>query len=147
MGTKVCANSSPARCAIYSRDTAIRICSVPRLKMQKWVCQNLIMGQSYGPRRIFLPAITCLDFHKYGHILSKTLRSGLTLRLGRQAHGSTALALWHYVRCPWDFLGLVNTSRKSLVRNNERYLAFPPAVARAFLEISDLRTQSGTIHL
>jgi hypothetical protein len=34
------------------------------------------MGQSYGLRRIFLPAITCLDFSKYGHILGKTLCSG-----------------------------------------------------------------------
>jgi len=27
------------------------------------------------------------------------------------------------------------------VRNNERYLAFPPAVPQAFLEVSDLRRQ------
>jgi hypothetical protein len=33
-----------------------------------------------------------------------------------------------------NFLGLINTSRRSLVRNNERYLAFSPAVAQAFLE-------------
>jgi hypothetical protein len=29
---------------------------------------------------------------------------------------------------------LVDTSRTSLVRNNERYLAFLPAVTQAFLE-------------
>jgi hypothetical protein len=28
------------------------------------------------------------------------------------------------VRCPLNFLGLINTPRTSLVRNNERYLAF-----------------------
>jgi hypothetical protein len=89
------------------------------------------MGQSYGPRRIFLPAITCLD------ILSKTLCSGPRRRPGRQAHGGTALAPRHHVRCPWDFLGLINSSRTSLVRNNERYLAFSPAVSQAFLEVSD----------
>jgi hypothetical protein len=27
------------------------------------------------------------------------------------------------------------------VRNNERYLAFPPAVTQAFVEVSDLRRQ------
>jgi hypothetical protein len=30
--------------------------------MQKSICQNLIMRQSYEPRRIFLPAFICLDF-------------------------------------------------------------------------------------
>jgi hypothetical protein len=39
------------------------------IKMQKSVCQNFIMGQSYGLRRIFLPAFPILDFSKYGHIL------------------------------------------------------------------------------
>jgi hypothetical protein len=29
---------------------------------------NSIMGQSYGPRRIFLLAFLSLDFPKYGHI-------------------------------------------------------------------------------
>ena len=32
MTTQVYANSSLARCAIYSRDTVILICSVPQLK-------------------------------------------------------------------------------------------------------------------
>jgi hypothetical protein len=32
-----------------------------------------------------------------------------------------------------DFLGLINTSRMSRVRDNERYLAFYPAVSQAFL--------------
>jgi hypothetical protein len=86
-------------------------------------------------------------FSEYGHILGKTLRSGTRRRPGRQAHGGTALARWHYVRCPWDFLGLINTSRTSLVRNNERYLAFPPAVPQAFLEVSDLRGQFLSGHL
>jgi hypothetical protein len=80
-------------------------------------------------------------FSKYGHILGKTLCSGPRRQPGRQAHGGTVLAPRHHVRCPWDFLGLVNTSRTSLVRSNERYLAFPPAVSQAFLEGSDLRSQ------
>ena len=48
------------------------------------------MGQSYGSRRIFLPAITCLDSPKYGHILGKTLCGGPRRWPGRQAHGGTA---------------------------------------------------------
>jgi hypothetical protein len=63
-----------------------------------------------------LPAIICLDFSEYGHILGKTLCSGPRGQLGRQAHGGTALASRHHVRCPWDFLGLINTSRTSLVQ-------------------------------
>jgi hypothetical protein len=39
--------------AIYSRDIAIRICSVPPLKAKKSVYQNLSMGKSYEPRKIF----------------------------------------------------------------------------------------------
>ncbi len=90
------------------------------------------MGQSYGHRRIFLPTFYCLDFSKYGHILGQTICSGPRRRPGRQAHGGTGLAPRHHVRCPWDFLGLINTSRTSLVRNNERYSAFYPAVSQAF---------------
>jgi hypothetical protein len=99
------------------------------------------MGQSYGLRRIFLPAITCLDFSKYGHILGKTLCSGPRRQPSGQAHGGTALAPRHHVRYPWDFLGLINASRTSLVRNNERYLPFPLAVSQGFLEESDLGSQ------
>jgi hypothetical protein len=43
------------------------------------------------------------------------------------------------VRCPWDFLGSINTSRTSLVRNDERYLAFTPAVTPAVSRGTDLR--------
>ena len=42
--------------ARYHRDPHLQR---PTLYMQKFVCQNLVMGQSYGPRRIFLPAFTC----------------------------------------------------------------------------------------
>ena len=46
------------------------------------------------------------------------------------AHGADELGLCpHGLAC----LGLINTSRMSLVRNNERYLAFYPAVPQAFL--------------
>jgi hypothetical protein len=37
---------------------------------------------------------------KYGHILDKTRCSGPMRQPGRQAHGGTALALRHHVRCP-----------------------------------------------
>jgi hypothetical protein len=70
------------------------------IKTQKSVCQNLIMGQSYGPRRIFLPAGPLLILAKYGHILGKTLCSGPRRQPGRQAHGGTSLAARHHVRCP-----------------------------------------------
>jgi len=106
-----------------------------------------IMRQSYGPRRIFLLALLNLTFVRYGHILGKTLCTGPKRRPGRQAHGGTALAPRHHVRCPWGFLGLVDTSRTSLVRNNERYLAFSLAISRAFLEMSDLRCQVISFHL
>jgi hypothetical protein len=34
----------------------------PTINRKKSVGQNLIMKQSYGRRRIFLPAFICLDF-------------------------------------------------------------------------------------
>jgi hypothetical protein len=105
------------------------------------------MGQSYGPCRIFLPARLLLNLAKYGHILGKTLCSGPRRQPGRQAHGGTGLAPRHHVRCPWDFLGLINTSRTNRVRNNERYLASSPAVSQAFLEGSDLRDQFISFYL
>jgi hypothetical protein len=97
-----------------------------------WASQNIFAG---------LPNI---GFSKYGHILGKTLCSGPRRQPGWQAQGGTALAPRHHVRCPWDFLGL---ERTSLVRNNERYLAFPLAVSRAFLEGSDLRCRFLVNHL
>ena len=48
--------------------------------------------------------------------------------VGAQASSSSAPCA-----APWDFLGLINTSRTRIVRNNERYLAFSPAVSQAFL--------------
>jgi hypothetical protein len=96
------------------------------------------MGQSYGSRIIFLPALTCRDFSNMAYIPrggpGKTICSGPRRRHGRQVHGSTDLAPRHHVRCPWDFLGLVNASRTGTVRNNERYLAFYADVREAFLE-------------
>jgi hypothetical protein len=73
MGTQVCANSSPARCAIYSRDTAIRICSVPRLKFKKPFVKMPLWDKVMGLAEYFLPAVLILDFSKYGHILGGTL--------------------------------------------------------------------------
>ena len=62
LDSKVCANSLHVRRAIlYSHNTAIRIYNVPPFT-RKTLCQNSIMGQSYGHRGIFLPAFICLDF-------------------------------------------------------------------------------------
>jgi hypothetical protein len=72
----------------------------PTVWTQKIVRQNSIMGRSYGLHRIFLPAFLILDFVQYGHILGKTLCSGPRRRHGRQAHGGTALAPRHHLRCP-----------------------------------------------
>ena len=84
---------------------------------------------------------------KYGHILGKTLCSGPRRRPGWQAHGGTSVAPRHHARCQWDFLGLINTSIMSLVRKNERYLAFSPAVSAAFLDVSNLWCQFLSDHL
>jgi hypothetical protein len=100
-------------------------------------------GQSYmyEPCRTFLPAFLMADFPYMAiSCLGITLWLWLRHRHGRHAHTSrsTGLAPRHRMRmrmrCPWDFPGLVNTSRTSLVRNNERYLAFPLAVTGAFSE-------------
>jgi hypothetical protein len=100
-----------------------------------WASQNIFAGHfNFG-------------FSKYGHIQGKPLCSGPGRRHGRQAHGSTCLAPRHHVRCPWDFLGLVNISMTSLVRNNERCSAFSPAVPQAFLEVSDLWSQFESVYL
>jgi hypothetical protein len=53
------------------RDTAIRIYSVPRFTLKKSVCQNIIMGPSYGDFRIFLPAFICSDFPNMAISLAK----------------------------------------------------------------------------
>ena len=55
----------------------------PTIKIQKFVCQNSVMQQSYGLRSIFLLAFPLLDLSKYGHILGKTLCSGPRLRPGQ----------------------------------------------------------------
>jgi hypothetical protein len=120
----------------------------PTIYTKKTVCQNSIMGQSYlwASQNIFAGHYL-FGFSKYGHILGKTLCSGPRSRPGRHAHGGTGLAPRHHVRCPWDFLGLVNTSRTSLVQNNERYLAFSPAVTRASLEDTRIAVQFLVNHL
>ena len=112
-----------------ARFTAIRISSVPQLP-QKNRCQNSIMGQSYGPRRIFFH-IQFIIFPEYGHIQGKTQCRGPRRQPCRQAHGGTALARRHHERCPWDFLGLVNASRTSLV---------PCAKQRALIGVSSSRS-------
>ena len=93
-----------------------------------WASQNIFAGKYlFG------------FFQIWPYPRQNSMYSGPRRRPGRQAHGSIGLAPRHYVRCPCDFLGLINTSRTSLVRNNERYLAFSSAVPQAFLEVSDLR--------
>ena len=66
---------------------------------------------------------------------------------GMHARGGTALAPRHHVRCPWDLAGLVNIPMTSLVRNDERYLAFSPAVTEAFLEDTRIAVQFLVDHL
>jgi hypothetical protein len=126
------------RCAIYLRDTVICIYRVPRFTRKTRLSKFYYGTKLWASQNIFPDPIHNI-FSKYGHILGKTLCSGPRRHHGRQAHGGTALAPRHNARCPSDFLGLINTSRTSLVRNNERYLAFSPAVPQAFLEVSDLR--------
>jgi hypothetical protein len=85
-----------------------------------WASQNIFAGLSN------------IGFSKYGHIHCKILCSGPRRQPGRQVRGGTDLAHRHHVQCPWDFLGLIKISRTSLVRKNERYLAFSPAVLKRF---------------
>jgi hypothetical protein len=92
-------NSSSARFPIHSRDTAIRIYSVSRLRHQ-----NPIVKIPSCTKLWASPDHFCI-LSKYGNILGKTLCSGPRRRPGRQAHGGTALARRHHLRCPWDFLG------------------------------------------
>ena len=137
------------RCAIYSRNTAIRISSVPQLRSKNRLSKSNYETKLWVLQNIF-SALTFFGFSRYGHILGRTLCSqcsGPMRRPGRQVHGSTGLAPRHHVWCPYDFLGLVKTSRTSLVRNNERYLAFYSAVPQAFLEVSDLQPQFGSVYL
>ena len=47
--------------------------------------------------------------------------------------GARTLPPQHHVWCSWDLPQSIKTSRTSLVRDNERYLAFSPAVPQAFL--------------
>ena len=72
MAPQVYANSSRARCAIYSCDTAIRICSVPRL-----TCKNRFVKISSWDKVMSLAEYFChlylFGFSKYGHILGITL--------------------------------------------------------------------------
>jgi hypothetical protein len=45
----------------------------PTINTQKYVCRNLIMGQSYEPRRKLSPQILRLIFLRCGHIVGITL--------------------------------------------------------------------------
>jgi hypothetical protein len=131
------------RCVIYSRDTTIRIYSVPQLIYKIYLSNSNYATKLWAPRNIFAGLFNerFLQIWPYPTIVGKTICSGPRRSPGRQAHGSAALARRHHVRCPCDFLGLVNTSMTSLVRNDERHLVFSPAVPQAFLGVSDLRAQ------
>ena len=61
--------------------------------------------------------------------------------------GARTLPPQHHVWCSWDLPRLIKTSRTSLVRNNERYLAFSPAVSEAFLEETRIDVQFLVDHL
>ena len=71
--TLVYANSSRARCAIHSRDTTIRICSVPQLtrkipfvKISSWDKLTSLVHNIFAGVYLF-------GFFKYGDILGITL--------------------------------------------------------------------------
>jgi hypothetical protein len=147
MGTPGFANSSRARRAIHSRDTTIRICRVPRFTRKNSFVKIASWDKVMGHAEYFCWPFLILILSKCGHILGRTLCSGPRRRPGRQAHGGTALAPRHHVRCLWDFLRLINTSRTSLVRNNECYSAFTPAVSQAFLEDTRSCIQFLLLHL
>ena len=87
------------RCAIYSRDTAIRISSVPRFRRKNPFVKISPLAKLWASQNIFA-GLPNIGFSKYGHILGKPLCSGPMRRPGRQAHGGTALARRHHVRCP-----------------------------------------------
>ena len=107
----------------------------PTINLQNPFFQNLITGQRYEPRIIYLPASTCLDFPNMA-IYSR----GITLWWRPQAPAYEACPWEHRLSSsapcavPWGFLGLVNTSRTRILRNNERYSAFHSAVLAAFLK-------------
>jgi hypothetical protein len=60
--SEVYANSSRARCAIYSRDTAIRIYSVSQLRRKNPFVKISSWAKVMGFAELFLPAFICLDF-------------------------------------------------------------------------------------
>jgi hypothetical protein len=127
MSTPGFANSSRARCAIYSRDTAICIYSVSRLSRKNSFVKISSWAKVMGPAEYFCRHILVYIFPNMAISQAKPYVAAPGSGHGRQAHGGTGLAPRHNVRCPWDFLGLINTSRMSLVRKNERHLAFSPA--------------------
>jgi hypothetical protein len=106
----------------------------PMIQTQKSFSRNITMVQSYEPCRIFFAVEYLFGFSKYGRILAITCDGDLGRRPVRHAHGSTGLAPRHHVQYQWGLPGLVHASRTSLVRNSERYLAFPPAVTEVCLE-------------
>jgi hypothetical protein len=69
---EVYANSARVRCAIYSRDTAIRISSVPRFKGNKRLSKVHHITKLWASQNIFPDPIYNI-FSEYGHILGKTL--------------------------------------------------------------------------
>jgi hypothetical protein len=92
--------------------------------MKLWASQNIFADLFNKP------------FLKYGHILGKTLCSGPRRQPGRQVHGGTGLAPRHHVRCPRYFLlvGLINTSRTSLVCAKQRVCVHPAEPRRRSFE-------------
>ena len=72
MNSKACANSSRVRYAIYSRDTAIRICSIPQLK-----CKNLFTNKQFKSSSNFTSFAFHLLFIFYFYIFTSPTTGGV----------------------------------------------------------------------
>jgi hypothetical protein len=111
-------------------DTAVDL-QRPTINLQKSICQNLVMRQSYGPCRIFLAAFLISRFPKYGHILGETLCSGRWRRPGQASP-------WEHE--PSSSAPCVVTIRRSTI--GEHIKGEPWAKQRALLSVSSSRCSS-----
>jgi hypothetical protein len=82
------ANSSRARCAIYSRDTAICIYSVSQLIFKNQFVKISSWAKVMGLAEYFCRQKQYWILAKYGHILGKTLCSGPGANLAGKPMGA-----------------------------------------------------------
>jgi hypothetical protein len=115
-----------ARLAIYSRDTAIRIRSVPQLRYK-----NPFVEISSRDKVASLAEFFCRPLFVWIFQIWPYPRHNpwwwpevLAWQASPWEHRPSSSALQLYVWGPCNFLVFVKTSGTSLVLNNERYLAF-----------------------